>query len=844
MSVSLPIHAVLDDLCAALQAADDVVLEAPPGAGKTTVVPLALLDQPWLGEQKILMLEPRRLAARMAAQRMADQLAEPVGQTVGYRVRLDTKISAATRIEVVTEGILTRMLQDDPSLEGYGAVIFDEFHERSLDADFGLALMLQGRELFRDDSALKCLLMSATLDHRVVDQLLPEAERITSEGRMFPVSTEYLGAPGRDQRLEQAVAKAVLQGLEEQSGSLLVFLPGQREIRAVANTLQGSVADSVIISPLYGDLSMTAQQQAIQPAPAGQRKVVLATNIAETSLTIEGIRVVIDAGLSREARLDPASGMTRLHTCKVSRASSIQRMGRAGRMEPGHCYRLWSETQQEQLAQHSNPEILTADLSPLALQLARWGVDDPSELRWLNPPPPAALQQGRDLLVRLGALEQSDQSYTLTTDGELMAGLPLHPRLAHLLVRGQAFGLGRQASDLAALLSERDPLSGDADISRRLAWIRGELPCHGSQKGTLQRVRQLSKQYLSLISKAGIHPTDEGAALNEAEQVAVLLAQAYPDRIASRRRDNGSDYQLSGGRAVRLREHDSLQRNAWLVVANCGGVHGQSSDAVYLAAALNSELFKGLLAPLVSTEEVVEWDRQTDRMLCEQQRKVGVLVLSRKELAEVPMAAKNRGLIRLIRKQGLQLLPWNEKTALWRQRVAFLHQACQHSDDNPWPDLSDQALLDTLENWLQPYLDPVQHLNHFRKLDLASILQGLLPWPLPQQLDEQAPVRLKLPSGHSAQLDYSEYPPVLAVKLQEMFGCTSTPTLGNGVAVKIHLLSPARRPLQVTQDLASFWANSYKEVQKDMKGRYPKHQWPDDPLQALPSDGIKRKKRN
>lgn len=848
MSANLPIHDVLDELCSALQSHDDVVLEAPPGAGKTTVVPLALLDQSWLAGQKILMLEPRRLAARMAAQRMADQLGEPVGQRVGYRVRLDTRVSRATRIEVVTEGVLTRMLQDDPSLDGYGAVIFDEFHERSLDADFGLALMLQGRELFRDELPLKCLLMSATLESRVVEQLLPTAAQVSSAGRMFPVDVTYLGSPGRDQRLEQAVVSAVQQGLEEQSGSLLVFLPGQREIRAVARLLQGAVADDVLIAPLYGDLSMTAQQQAIQPAPDGQRKIVLATNIAETSLTIEGIRVVIDAGLSREARLDPASGMTRLHTCKVSRASSIQRAGRAGRMTPGHCYRLWSEAQQAQLAPHSSPEILMADLAPLALQLARWGVDDPADLRWLNPPPAGALQQGRDLLVRLGALQYTGKGYQLTDAGEMMAGLPVHPRLAHLLITGKELGLLAPAANLAALLSERDPLNGDADISRRLGWLQGDIPCQSNQQGALQRQRQLAQHYRGLLAREEISPGAEGVSLTTAEQTAVLLAQAYPDRIASRRQnrssgDHAGDYQLSGGRAVRLKEHDPLQREPWLVVANCGGIHGQSRDAVYLAAALNPALFDTVLSSLVDSEAVVEWDRQQDRMLCEQQRRVGVLVLSRRALDTVPMAAKNAGLIRLIRKQGLQLLPWNDSTHQWRARVAFLHQAYQQTGDNPWPDLSDRTLLNTLEDWLLPYLDPVQHLNHFRTLDLQSMLQGMLPWPLPQQMDEQAPSRLRLPSGHSAALDYSEYPPVLAVKLQEMFGCTTTPTLGNNVAVKIHLLSPARRPLQVTQDLASFWANSYSEVRKDMKGRYPKHQWPEDPLRALPSDGVKRKPR-
>jgi len=845
--LQLPVSDVLSSLRTALIDADEAVLEAPPGAGKTTLVPLELLNESWLQNQKILMLEPRRLAARMAASRMAQMLGESVGETVGYRVRMDSKVGANTRIEVVTEGILTRMLQHDPSLEGYGLVIFDEFHERSLDADFGLALALQGRELFRDEYPLKLLLMSATLDSAVVERLLPGAPVVRSEGRMYPVTVKYLGSVKPDQRLEQRVARAVRQALDDETGSILVFLPGQREIRQVAQQLKDGLPQQTALTPLYGDLSIDQQQKAIQPAADGWRKVVLATNIAETSLTIEGIRVVIDAGLSREARLDPVSGMTRLHTRKLSRAASIQRMGRAGRMEPGCCYRLWSETQQDQLAPYTDPEILNADLTPLALQLARWGVDDPNELQWLNQPPPGALSQARELLRHLGALEAlSEGGFKLTPGGEVMADLPLHPRLGHLLLKGWQHGVESLACDIAALLSERDPLSGDADFTRRIAWLRGELNCSERDRGVLHRIRQLSKQYRNSVKRLLKGVDQQQNRLGENAAVAMLLAQAYPDRIAARRKEDGYDYRLSNGRAVRLQEGDVLHKAPWLVAANSGGQHGQTTDRIFLAAELDKTLFSEELKDLVRTDEVVEWDSRSDRMRCEQQQRIGVLVLSRKELNRIAPEAKAQALVAMIRKQGLRLLPWNDIIQEWRQRVAFLRRVDieRGETESRWPDLSDAVLLNTMEDWLAPYLEPINHLNHFSKLDLHSILQGLLPWPLPSELNELAPQRLSLPSGNSARLDYAEYPPVLAVKLQEMYGCVATPTIGNGVAVKIHLLSPARRPLQVTQDLASFWANSYREVKKDMKGRYPKHKWPDNPLEALPSDGIKRKKRN
>ncbi|WP_027858602.1 ATP-dependent helicase HrpB [Marinobacterium jannaschii] len=829
----LPIEAIISPLQQALASRHEVVLEAPPGAGKTTRVPLALLDQPWLAGRKILMLEPRRLAARAAAERMAQTLGERVGETVGYRVRLDSRIGPDTRIEVVTEGILTRMLQSDPSLDEVGLLIFDEFHERSLDADLGLALALQGRELFRDEEPLKLLVMSATLDGQAIAALLNEAPVVRSEGRSYPVSIQY-GAPYEaGQYLDRRMLSTCLQALAEQSGSLLLFLPGQGEIRRLQQALEEQLASQpeILITPLYGDLSLDEQRRAIEPAPPGSRKIVLATAIAETSLTIEGVRVVIDSGLSRQAVFDPNTGMTRLQTRRLSRAASIQRAGRAGRMEPGVCYRLWSEGQQEQLRAFTPAEMLQADLAPLALQLQRWGVDDPSELAWLDPPPSAPYQQALDLLRTLGAMNDADQ---LSEHGERMAQLPMHPRLAHMLLLGRQYGLAREAADLAALLSERDPMSQlhQADINLRLEWLRGERS--GGSRGLLQRLRQQGKGYLQQLQRL----SDSGSqrsAIAPAERSGFLIASAYPDRIARSRHEDsqsgGGRYRLSNGRSAEMENSDSLCRHPWLAVAQLGGREGHASDRIFLAAPLSAALFDGPLAALCHEREVVEWSG--DRLTTELQRKTGVLTLTARALAEPSAEARQQALLELVRKRGLGLLSWPEGLAEWRQRVTFLRQCdLQRNHSSDWPDLSDQGLLDNLERWLLPYLDQVSHLNHFRKLDIKGMLAGMLPWPLPQQLDQLAPERLKVPSGSNVRIDYSQNPPVLAVKLQEMFGCTETPKV-NQVALKIHLLSPARRPLQVTQDLASFWANAYSEVRKDMKGRYPKHPWPEDPLVAI-----------
>lgn len=870
LSMSLPIEIVIPQLIDQLMTHHQLVLEAPPGAGKTTRVPLALLDQPWLNGQKIIMLEPRRLAARGAAERMAAVLGEAVGQTVGYRVRMDTCVGPATRIEVITEGILTRMLQEDPSLEGVGLLIFDEFHERSLDADLGLAMALQGRELLGElrQQPLKLLVMSATLDGQAVSELLSDkqgqaAPVIRSEGRMFPVELRY-GAPYQfGEWIAERVVATVLQALADEAGSLLVFLPGQGEIRQVHQRLQErlqqrpALAADVQLTPLYGDLKLEEQRQAIAPAPAGKRKVVLATSIAESSLTIDGVRVVIDSGLARIPCFDPNTGMTRLQTVRVSRASATQRMGRAGRLQPGVCYRLWSESQQQELRAFTPPEIAQADLAGLAVQLLRWGVADPAELRWLDVPPAAAYQQALTLLTGLGALTMTPTGPRLSAHGERMAALPVHPRLAHMLLIGQSLGLGACACELAALLAERDPFTGkDADVQLRLELIRGERKAERQQQALLQRIRQQLRQFQALLNTLSVVPVTNAPVTAEsaaADGVGLLLACAYPDRIA-RRRDGDArsgHYQLSNGRSASFAEPDPLQQSPWLVVGQLGGRNGEASDRIFMAAELSIELLQRCLPQQVSRQTCVDWDSRSERLVAEQQCRIGALVISRQALNQVPASEKAKVLCGVLRKRGLDILPWTDELRQWRCRVNLLRQLQAESVDqatdpiadakglapaNPWPDVSDAGLLATTAIWFEPYLDTITQLTHFASLDLRKMLSGLLPWPLPQQLDELAPERLSVPSGSRIAIDYSQQPPVLAVKLQEMFGCRTTPCIAGGkVKLVVHLLSPARRPIQVTQDLEGFWTSSYLAVKKDMKSQYPRHQWPDNPLEATPT---------
>ncbi|AMO74421.1 MULTISPECIES: ATP-dependent helicase HrpB [Pseudomonas] len=836
---ALPIDAILPSLRQALGERDEAVLEAPPGAGKTTRVPLALLDEPWLAGQGILMLEPRRLAARAAAERLAAELGEKVGDTVGYRIRLDSRVGPKTRIEVVTEGILTRRLQDDPALEGVGLVIFDEFHERSLDADLALALTLNGRELLRD-TPLKVLVMSATLEGERLSALLDEAPVVRSEGRMFPVELRW-GRPWQaGEFVEPRVVQTVLQALADEPGSLLVFLPGQAEIRRVAEQLGEALAgrDEVLLCPLHGELELSAQRAAIEPAPPGKRKVVLATNIAETSLTIDGVRVVVDAGLARVPRFDPGSGMTRLETQRISRASATQRAGRAGRLEPGVCYRLWSEAQHEQLPAYGTAEILQADLAGLALQLGRWGVA-PEELAWLDVPPAAAYAQARELLARLGALNDSG---ALNAHGQAMAELPAHPRIAHLLLRGQALGLGSLACDVAALLGERDILRGaGADLHERTALLAGESAGNRASRGAVQRAKQLARQFRGYLRGK---PSEAVADTDHPRWLGALLAFAYPDRVARQRREGGGEYRLANGRAAQFGEPDALMKEPWLVVADLGSRQGQREERIYLAAALDAALFDTVLAEQVKVHDELDWDEREGVLRAERQRKVGELVLSREALPGLDAEARSRALLGLVRRKGLELLPWTPELRQWQARVNLLRRLdLEDKGESEWPDVGDAALLASLEDWLLPYLGKVSRLAHFANLELPGILHGLLPWPLPQRLDELAPRTLQVPSGSNIRLDYSEFPPVLAVRLQELFGLADTPRIAGGrLAVKLHLLSPAQRPVQVTQDLANFWRSTYAEVKKDLKGRYPKHYWPDDPLIAEPTARAKPRK--
>ncbi|MFK8048939.1 MAG: ATP-dependent helicase HrpB [Halioglobus sp.] len=846
--MDLPIADVLDSIRDTLNFRHQLVLQAPPGAGKTTVVPLALLGEPWLRDQKILLLEPRRVAARAAALRMAELLGESVGETVGYRIRQEGCVGPQTRIEVITEGILTRMVQSDPGLDGVGLVIFDEFHERNLDSDLGLALTMQSRNVFRDDSALKLIVMSATLDGEEAAHLLGGAPVITSEGRQFPVETIYGPSYHLSDSIVGRTVLAVQQALEDHDGSILVFLPGQGEIHHVQRELQSIIQryEHLQVLPLYGGLPLAKQQEAIAPTVHGIRKIVLSTNIAESSLTIDGIEVVIDAGLIRVPIFDPSTGMTRLDTRRVSRSSAEQRAGRAGRLAPGHCYRLWSEEQHGQLIAKATPEILQADLAPLALQLLAWGVDNPEELDWLDPPPPGPYSQAISQLIACSAVyEGASGIYQLTPHGVRLAQMPLHPRLSHMLLVGCDIHATQTACLLAALLSERNPVANQGvDLVTAMHLLTGQSRCPQALSPWLKRTLKQADRFHDLCKR--VHkPRKFAIPVSEEDALGVLLASAYSDRIA-RLRPGGDPtiYQMSNGRSAVLPAEDSLAGQGWLAVAEVGGHVGESSDRIYSATALNPAMFEDVLSPLLRQEDFVEWDKKSNQFIAESRISMGHLVLSSNPLDEVPDQARNDALLGVVRKEGLAMLPWNRKLELWRARVMLLRAADLGTLDvdaaaefnatsSLWPDLSNATLLATLEEWLAPYLGDVRRLEDFQKIDLKSILYNLLPWPLPLDLERLAPEHLVVPSGSRIAVDYNEYPPVLAVKLQEMFGCEDTPRVADGkIPVLIHLLSPAGRPLQITQDLAGFWRSGYEEVKKEMRGRYPKHPWPDDPLEA------------
>lgn len=819
----LPIDALLPELLHTLSRHTTVLLQAPPGAGKTTRVPPALLAADWRDGRKILMLEPRRLAARSAAQFMARQLGERAGQTVGYRTRLDSQIGPDTQIEVVTEGILTRLIQQDPMLEDYAAVLFDEFHERSLHADLGLALVRESQQALRED--LRILVMSATLDTAPIARVLGGVPVISSEGRAFPV--EVLYRPHTERFASDAVVTCIHTALREQSGSLLVFLPGAGEIHRVAERLSGNLPADVVLAPLYGNLKSGEQDSAIQPAPPGQRKIVLATAIAETSLTIEGVRVVIDSGQQRRAVFNPNSGMSRLVTSRVSKASAEQRKGRAGRIEPGVCYRLWSEAEQAALAEFTPPEILEADLASLVLELAQWGAREPAAVTWIDPPPLAHWNQARDLLQLLGLL---DQNGTITESGKAARLLGIHPRLARMVLRGRELGLGTTAAEIAALLGERDLLGPQAgtDLHDRLRLLHGEYP-QRVDRARLSAVRQAARQ----LSRKD----DRVTGVPGAEETGRLLALAYPDRIGKRRSATGERYQLSNGKGASLPEGDPLTRHEWLVAADLDGQARQAR--IYLAAPVLLADLEQDLPELISECEEAGWDEQRGTVLLRRVRKLGQLILSEKELGKPQPEQIQQALLQAVRSKGLDSLPWNETCRQWQARVALLRRELGHD----WPDVSTQALLDSLEDWLLPFLHGMQRWADVHKLDLYNALNSLLDYAQQQQLGQLAPASLQIPTGQQVRLDYcAENGPVLAAKLQALFGWEHTPRVADGkVPVLIHLLSPAQRPLAVTADLHSFWRNAYPEVRKDMRGRYPKHPWPEDPLSAAPQQGVKRR---
>ncbi len=794
-----PVDDIIPQLKAALITRPSAILVAEPGAGKTTRVPLALWGEAWLGNKKIVMLEPRRLAARAAAKRMADTLGEAPGETVGYTVRLERKVSERTRIEVVTEGILTRRLQGDPELKDTGLIIFDEFHERSLDGDLGFALSLDSQRGLRDD--LKILVMSATLDSVALAKHLDDAPVISATGRMFPVSVTHLDKPTRFTLID-ATVKAVMQALREVQGSLLVFLPGEGEIRRVESALlQVALPANTDVHPLYGAMALADQDAAIRNSPDKRRKIVLATTIAETSLTIEGIEVVIDSGLKRSPRFDPASGMTALETVRVSQASAEQRKGRAGRLGPGRCYRLWPEAETRTLAPHDDPEIRIADLAPLVLEIANWGVTSPDGLPWFEVPQAAPFAQAQDLLRQLGAL---DRGNAITAHGKEMVRLPLHPRLAHMVVTAAS----ADAAETAALISERDGLPRDAsvDIEQRLLQLRGP---------ARERIRKAAKQISGLVTLREDDTLSHG----------VLLALAYPDRIAQRR--SGHRFRLVNGGGAVVPEHDALAKSPFIAVAQLD--NAQADAKVFLAAALTRAEIDEHFSYLMVKTRGVSWNAKVQAVSAAEIVRLGDIVLDERPMRDADPERVTGAMVQGVMAMGLSSLPWSEAAQSFRTRISFLKRTMP---DLAWSDFSDAALTASIQDWLGPYLSGMTRKSDLARLDLVQILRAMVPHELLGRIDKLAPVRMEVPSGGHYRIDYEgEGDPVLRVRLQELFGMHSAPQVADGQAkLKIELLSPAGRPVAVTQSLETFWRNAYQDVRKDMRGRYPKHYWPEDPL--------------
>ncbi|MCF6206326.1 MAG: ATP-dependent helicase HrpB [Sulfurovum sp.] len=824
---SLPIHYVLPELKETLQHHNRVVLQAPPGAGKTTALPLALLDAPWLAGRKIIMLEPRRLAVRTSASRMAEMLGEKVGERIGYQVKMDSLQSEKTQILIVTEGILTRKLQSDPALEDIALIIFDEFHERSLHADLSLALALESQSLLRED--LKILVMSATLNTTALCDML-DAPLIESQGRSFPVTRHYLDAntpQPTKKELPGVVSKHIRKCLKEDEGNILVFLPGIREIKAVEKLLNADKPDTLHISPLYGNLSKEAQHQAIVPPPDGHRKVVLATNIAQTSLTIEGITVVIDSGLENVSVFNPFSGMNTLETRFISQDAATQRAGRAGRLQEGKAYHLWHKSRL--LAPHDTPEILQADLTQLVLELALWGTDDMNTLTWMDTPPQSAVTHAKGLLQKLEAIDDRGR---ITDQGRVMASYPLHPRLAHMMLRAKAMGLGYEASLLASLLTEKDiyrQRNDAADLKTRVETLHAVANGHTVNTNTVD----LKQCHYILANAKRIKPTSK--ATLDTKLLGVLLAFAYPERIAKQRHDNRGRYLLSSGKGAMLRNDTHLSQARFLVIADLDLKSRQAT--IYRAIEITQTQIEKYLPHLIETAEVLEWNGTEERVEARAVTQLGTIVLKASTLEKADSEAVTEMLLEEIEALGLQTLQWSKEAMALKARVQFLHL---HGEE--MPDLSDKWLLENMDIWLKPYIGSFSSLRECRGLNLHTVLLGLLSYEQMQTLDRLAPEKLQVPSGSRITIDYSNpKQPTLSVRLQEMFGTQETPTvLGGKIRLMLHLLSPAHRPMQVTQDLQSFWENTYDEVKKELRGKYKKHYWPNDPMEAQATNRTKK----
>jgi ATP-dependent helicase HrpB len=832
VNTEYPVLEIIPSLKQALQHNPVVILQAPPGAGKSTVLPLQLLEEGWMQEKKMIMLEPRRLAARSVAMRMAQQLGEQAGETIGYRVRFESVLSAHTRVEVVTEGILTRMIQTDNSLQDINLVIFDEFHERSLQADLALALCYQVQQVLRPD--LRILIMSATLDGEKISSLFNNAPIVTSIGRQYPITLHY-NEPDKNVNVAVNTVRVIKKALREQIGDMLVFLPGAGEIQRVLTFLEEESVGAKIV-PLYGDLPFKKQQEAILPDLGGTRKIVLATSIAETSLTIEGITTVVDVGFSRVPRFDPRSGLTRLETVKVTRDAADQRAGRAGRLGPGVCYRMWSQSSHHLLQPSRQPEILEADLANMVLELASWGIQEMNDLTWMTPPPSGAVSQAKELLHSLDALD----SNKITVRGKEMLKLPTHPRIAHMMLTAienteqvkNKFALAL-ATDLAALLEERDPLSREASVDLGLRidvlrkWRRGERMNAG--RNVLERIEKLAASWRRIVKVQ----VDNDTVLDA--DVGKLLLEVYPERIAQQLEKQGLRYKLANGRIVKLPEHDPLLNEKWLAIAQLDA--GMSQGKIFLAAPVRERD----LESRVKDKELVKWDSEKGMITAQLEQRIGSLVFSSRVIVKINDHDRINILCEALREEGLKLLNWSDLQRDWQARVLSLRVWRPNEE---WPDVSDENLLATSEEWLAPYLTHVNKRIDFQRLDLQTVLAGMISWQLSSKLEKLAPLRLQVPSGSFIKLDYFHdgRSPVMEVRLQEMFGLLETPAVNEGrTKILLHLLSPGYKPVQVTQDLKSFWQTTYHDVRKELRMRYPRHHWPEDPWTAEAVRGVKRR---